>query len=74
MVPRRPHLRVGPLAVVGATVVVTSRHHSKRRRLSALGFEYVFDALDADYIDQGTDVPGGRRATLIVDNVGEPLI
>ncbi|MDT0183944.1 zinc-binding dehydrogenase [Microbacterium sp. ARD31] len=59
---------------LGATVVVTSRHESKRERLRELGFEHVFDAIDEDFADRAREAFGGDGAHVVVDNLGAPLI
>lgn len=58
---------------LGAEVVVSSRHESKRRRLREIGFEHVFDAVDDDFTDK-VKVAFGGGADLIVDNLGAPLV
>jgi NADPH:quinone reductase-like Zn-dependent oxidoreductase len=59
---------------LGATVVVSSRHESKRNRLRELGFEHVFDAVDESFAQKARDAFGGDGAHLIVDNLGAPLV
>ena len=59
---------------LGAEVVVSSRHESKRARLSELGFEHVFDAVDADFTRRARDAFGGKGAHVVVDNLGAPLV
>lgn len=59
---------------LGATVVVTSRHESKRQRLRQLGFEHVFDAIEPSFVTRVTEVFDGQGANVIIDNLGAPLI
>jgi NADPH:quinone reductase-like Zn-dependent oxidoreductase len=59
---------------LGATVVVSSRHESKRARLRELGFEHVFDAIDEEFADQAREAFGGQGADVVVDNLGAPLV
>jgi len=59
---------------LGAEVIVTSRHESKRARLHELGFEHVLDAIDGSFVETAREIFGGRGATVIVDNLGAPLI
>lgn len=59
---------------LGATVVVSSRHESKRARLRELGFEHVFDAIDENFAALAREAFGGQGADVVVDNLGEPLV
>jgi len=59
---------------LGANVVVSSRHESKRTRLRELGFEHVLDAIDEDFAERAREAFGGEAADLVVDNLGAPLI
>lgn len=59
---------------LGAEVVVSSRHESKRARLAALGFEHVFDAIDTDFASRARAAFGGEGAHVVVDNLGAPLV
>ncbi|MFG1608008.1 zinc-binding alcohol dehydrogenase family protein [Actinoplanes sp. NPDC049265] len=59
---------------LGATVVVSSRHESKRARLRELGFEHVFDAVDERFAGQAREAFGGDGAHLLIDNLGAPLV
>ncbi|MBF4571859.1 zinc-binding dehydrogenase [Herbiconiux sp. VKM Ac-1786] len=59
---------------LGADVIVTSRHESKRERLRELGFTHVLDAIDGDFPDRVREAFGGKGAQVIVDNLGAPLI
>ena len=59
---------------LGATVVVSSRHESKRARLRELGFEHVFDAIDEQFASQAREAFGGDGAHVLVDNLGAPLV
>ncbi|WP_375386068.1 zinc-binding alcohol dehydrogenase family protein [uncultured Microbacterium sp.] len=61
-------------AHLGAEVVVSSRHESKRARLAELGFVHIFDAIDEDFAFRARDAFGGKGATVVVDNLGAPLI
>lgn len=59
---------------LGANVVVSSRHESKRERLHELGFKHVFDAIDEEFADQAREAFGGQGADVVVDNLGAPLV
>ncbi len=59
---------------LGAHVVVTSRHESKRERLRELGFSHVFDAIDESFVNNVKETFDGKGAQIIIDNLGAPLI
>ncbi|AII11016.1 quinone oxidoreductase family protein [Rhodococcus opacus] len=58
---------------LGAQVVVTSRHESKRERLRELGFDHVFDATSPDFSELVRAALGGG-ADVVVDNLGAPEV
>jgi NADPH:quinone reductase-like Zn-dependent oxidoreductase len=59
---------------LGAEVVVTSRHPDKRTRLTELGFAHALDTDDDDYLAQVMAAFSGRKATLVVDNLGSDRV
>lgn len=59
---------------LGAEVVVSSRHESKRARLKELGFKHVFDAIESDFEEKARAAFGGKGAHVVVDNLGAPLV
>jgi NADPH:quinone reductase-like Zn-dependent oxidoreductase len=56
---------------LGADVIVTSRHESKRQRLRELGFTKVLDATAESFPADVRKEFEGRGAKIIVDNLGE---
>lgn len=59
---------------LGAEVVVSSRHESKRARLKELGFVHVFDAIESDFEEKTRAAFGGKGAHVVVDNLGAQLV
>jgi len=59
---------------LGAQVILTSRSPAKREQLARIGADAVLDPLDPGFAGQVRDQTGGRGASIVVDNLGEPRL
>ena len=59
--------------VLGARVIVTSRHADKLERARALGADHVIDSSREDVAKAALAATGGRGVDVVLENVGEAV-
>ncbi|MFB4315849.1 SDR family NAD(P)-dependent oxidoreductase [Actinomadura sp. 21ATH] len=60
--------------LLGATVLATAGTEAKRRHLSRLGVEHVFDSRDLRFADQVRQATGGRGVDVVLNSLSGPAM